>query len=77
MVYFAIIIYVIYFLMLPGERFVPELFYTLILLPAFKFSLVAQSGREYFDLRSHASSGSCGITDSTDNMVLTILCTRS
>lgn len=34
----------------------------LMLLLSFKFSLVAQSGREYFDLRSQASSGWCGIT---------------
>lgn len=71
MVYFAIIIYVIYFLMLQGECFVPELFCTLVLLLSFKFSLVAQSGREHFDLRSQG--GSWEIMDSADNTVLTIL----
>lgn len=73
MVYFAIIIYVIYFLMLPGECFVPELFYALVLLLSFKFSLVAQSGKEHFDLRSWTSSGSWEIMNSADNTVLTIM----
>lgn len=66
MVYFAIIIYVTNFLMLPWECFLPELFCALILLLFFKFSLVAQSDREYFDLRNQASSGSCGITGPSD-----------
>lgn len=73
MVYFAIIIYVIYFLVLPEECFVPELFCTLVLLLSFKFSLLAQSGREHFDLRSQASSASWEIMDSADNTVLTVM----
>lgn len=73
MVYFAIIIYVIYFLVLPGECFVPELFCTLVLLLSFKFSLLAQSGREHFDLRSQASGASWEIMDSADNTVLTLM----
>ena len=75
-VYFAIIIYVIYFLMLPGECFVPELFCTFVLLLSFKFSLIAQSGRVYFYLRSQASNGSCRITDPTDARCW-LLCIRS
>lgn len=66
LMYFAIIIYVIYFLMLPWEWFVSELFCTLILLLSFKFSLVAPSDREYFDVRNQARNASCGIEDPTD-----------
>lgn len=64
--YFAIIIYVICFLMLPWECFVSELFCSLILLFSFKFSVVAPSDRGYFDVRNQARNASCETTVPSD-----------